>query len=65
MSASLQDVYTAEEVARATGVPVATVRALIASGGLRRIGGTPFIAAEDAVVAGRRLRENGDVHPLR
>jgi len=58
MSASLQDVYTAEEVARAAGVPVATVRALIASGGLRRIGGTPFIASKDAVVAGRTLREN-------
>lgn len=58
MSASLQDVYTAEEVARAAGVPVAAVRALIASGELRRIDGTPFISPVNAVAAGRRLREN-------
>jgi len=53
-----QDVYTADEVARAAGVPVATVRALITSGELRRIGDTGFIAEDDAVVACRRLREN-------
>jgi TonB family protein len=58
MPGSLPDVYTADEVARAAGVPVATVTALIASGELQRISGTPFIAADEAVRAGRRLREN-------
>jgi TonB family protein len=60
MSASPQDVYTAEEVARAAGVPVQAVKALIASGALRQIGRTPFIAQEDAVAAGRRLRANAN-----
>ena len=56
MSQSFQDVYTAEEVARAACVPVATVRALLASGEIRPIAGTPFIGAAEAVKAGRRLQ---------
>ena len=51
-----QDIYSAEELARAAGVPAAVVHALISQGVIRRIGGTPFIAAGDAVTAGRRLR---------
>jgi periplasmic protein TonB len=56
MSRDLQDVYTAEEVARAAGVPLAAVRALVASGEIRLIAGTAFLTAEDAVTAGRRLQ---------
>ena len=57
MSKFPQDVFTVEEVARAAGVPVASVNTLIASGEVRPIPGTTFITAEDAVKAGRRLRE--------
>ena len=57
MSENLRDVFTAEEVARAAGVPVAAVNELIDRGDLRRIHGSGFIAAEDALQAGRRLRE--------
>jgi TonB family protein len=56
MPQSLQDVFTAEEVARAAGVPVAAVRSLVAEGEVRQIPGTTFLAADDAVDAGRRLR---------
>ena len=56
MSPVLQDVFTVGEVARAAGVPVAAAKALIDSGALRFIAGTRFIATEDAVQAGRRLR---------
>jgi protein TonB len=56
MSQLHPDVYTAEELARAAGVPAADVQALIAHGAIRPIGGTPFIAANDAVSAGRRLK---------
>ena len=51
-----QDVYTTEEIARAAGVPVAAIESLIADGVLRRIGGTPFVAENDAIAAGRRLK---------
>ena len=56
MSNRHQDVYTSEELARAVGVPVGAVESLIAEGALRRIGRTPFIAADDAVAAGHRLK---------
>src|SRR5688572_1591503 len=56
MSRTHQDVYTAEELARAAGVHPAVVHTLIAQGALRRIGGTPFITADDAIAAGRRLK---------
>ncbi len=56
MAQSLQDVFTAEEVARAAGVPVAAVRALIAEGEVRQIPGTTFLTADNAVKAGRTLR---------
>ena len=57
MSETLRDVYTAEEVARAAGVPVSAVNELVAAGEARRIAGTLFFSAEEAVQAGRRLRE--------
>src|SRR5688572_31014622 len=56
MSRTPQDVYTAEEVARAAGVPIADVKALLASGEFRPIAGTAFFSAGDAVKAGRRLQ---------
>jgi periplasmic protein TonB len=56
MSHGLPDVFTPEEVARAAGVSVATVRALIAEGEIRLIAGTSFLTADEAVTAGRRLR---------
>ena len=58
MPETLRDVYTADEVARAAGVPVGAVTRLIAAGEVRRIAGTLFISAEEAVRAGRRLRES-------
>lgn len=56
MSRDPQDVYTAEEVARAAGVPVTAVRAVLASGEIRPIAGTAFLRAADAVKAGRLLQ---------
>jgi len=56
MSQALQDVFTIEEVARAARVPRQVVKALIASGDVRLIAGTPFLSATDAVRLGRRLR---------
>ena len=59
MSQVLQDVFTADEVARAAGVSRRAVQALIDAGELRTIAGTPFITATDAVVGGRHLRAAG------
>ena len=56
MSETLQDVYTAEEVARAAGVPISSVYELIESGEMDWIAGTRFFTAKEAVQAGRRLR---------
>ncbi len=56
MPQAVPEVFTAEEVARAAAVPVTAVQALIDSGALRTVAGSPFIAATDAVSAGRRLR---------
>ena len=56
MSGNPQDVYTAEEVARAAGVSVPAVRALLASGEIRPVAGTAFLSAAEAVKAGRRLQ---------
>lgn len=53
------DVYTAEEVARAVGVPISAVRALIASGDLRPLaaGARRHFAESDVVRVVRRLRD--------
>ena len=56
MSPALQDVFTADELARAARVPVAAVKALIASGELNFVTGTQYVSAEEAVRAGRQLR---------
>jgi hypothetical protein len=50
------DVFTADEVARATGVPVSAVAALVASGELRPLPGTRFFAGHDVIRATWRLR---------
>jgi len=51
------NVFTADEIARASGVPRETVDTLIASGDLRPQPGTPFFSGADAVRAGRQARE--------
>jgi TonB family protein len=54
------DVYSIGEVARAAGVPLARVEALIAADRLRPLAGTTaFFALEDAVAAVRSLRADG------
>ena len=53
----LAEVFTTTEVARAAGVPVDAVRALIARGDLKFVPGTRFVTLTDAVKAGARLRE--------
>lgn len=52
----LPEVFTVDELARAAGVEPAAVRALVASGELPPVPGTTYIAAADALGAGRRLR---------
>jgi TonB family protein len=54
------DVYSIGEVARAAGVPVARVEALVAADALRPVAGTvEFFAPEDAIAAVRSLRTDG------
>jgi periplasmic protein TonB len=53
--AVLPDVFTAEEVARAAGVPLHVTQALVDAGELPLIPGTRFVAATDAISVGRRL----------
>ena len=50
------DVFTAEEVARAAGVPTARVQSLIDAGDVQLVAGTRFLSASAAVRLGRRLR---------
>jgi protein TonB len=52
----LAEVFTVTEVARAAGVPVDTVRTLVARGELKVIPGTRFVTLKDAAKAGGRLR---------
>jgi TonB family protein len=52
--ASQQDVYTASELARAAGVPLTQVEALVATGEIPSVAGG-FIRHRDAVTWGRRL----------
>jgi periplasmic protein TonB len=57
---SLVDVFSANEVAQAAGVPVSRVEALVAAGQLRPIADSPgFFALGDAVGAVRGLRADG------
>ena len=50
------EVFTADELARAAGVPRDRVDALLASGEARLVTGTRFIPADEAVRIGRLLR---------
>ena len=54
---SLSDVFTSDEIARASGVPREAVETLIASGDLRAQPGTRFFSGADAVRGGRQARE--------
>jgi periplasmic protein TonB len=53
---ALADVYTAGELARAVGVPLASARAMAASGALRPIPGTAFFDADGIIRSAARLR---------
>lgn len=55
----LPEVFTVDEVARAAGASRAHLEALVASGQLRPVTGTRFIAADEAVRVGRTLRRRG------
>jgi periplasmic protein TonB len=55
---SLPEVFTPDELARAALIEPRAVRALLASGALRYVPGTHFIAANDAICVGRVLRES-------
>jgi hypothetical protein len=57
--ALIEQVFTADEVARAAGVTTADAQAIIASGDIRPIPGTVYVAAADAIRLGRRLRATG------
>lgn len=50
------EVFTVDELARAAGVSRRQVQALVASGQIHLIPGTPYLAAADAVRVGRQLR---------
>ena len=56
MSASPRDVYTLREIARAVGVPAASVRAFITSEQLRPIAGGCFFAEADVVSLAPAIR---------
>lgn len=51
------DVFTIDEVARAVGVPVAAVRAFVASGGLQPVASSAFFAGPDVVRCATALRD--------
>jgi hypothetical protein len=51
----LAEVFTVDEVSRAAGVPEEHLQALVASGQLRLIPRTRFIAAHEAIRVGRLL----------
>ncbi len=57
---TLPDVFTAREIARASGTPSAVVEDLITSGAIRSLDGE-FVAFDDAVEAARRLRSGSPV----
>jgi TonB family protein len=61
--AVLAEVFTADEVARAAGVERSAIDRLIASGELRLVPGTSYIAGGDAITAGRQLRSGARFRP--
>jgi protein TonB len=54
----LPEVFTVEEVARATGASRDHLEVLIASGRLQRVTGTRFISEDEALRVGRQLRRS-------
>lgn len=52
------EVFTVEELARATGVPREHLEAMVASGELRLVTGTRYIATDEALRVGRELRRH-------
>jgi protein TonB len=55
------EVFTADEVARAAGVSRRAVEARLAASGIRRIPGTRYLTASDALRVTRALRDRGAV----
>ena len=53
---ALSDVFTVEEIARAAGVPLDAVDAVIKAGSVRPLPGTPLFESGDAIRAGREAR---------
>ena len=54
------DVYSAEEIAQAAGVPIARVEGLMAAGQLHAVAGSPdFFSPDEAIRAVRSLRADG------
>jgi TonB family protein len=56
LDVSVPEVFTPDELARAVGAPRSIVDAALVRGHVRLIPGTRFIAAADAIAAGRELR---------
>ena len=66
MSSLDADVYTLDEVARAAGVPTATVRTLVTAGDLRPIAGTAYFGPADVLRIVPMLRSTAVVmQPVR
>jgi len=56
----LMDVYSADEIAQAAGVPVARVETLVAGGQLHSLAASPgYFAPDEAIAAVRALRADG------
>ena len=54
----LPEVFTVDELARATAASRDHLSALVASGQIRLVPGTPYIAADEAIRIGRQLRRS-------
>lgn len=63
MSDGLQDVFTAEEVARAAALPVWTVHSLVSAAEVHYIAGTHFLTGDEARRALRLLRRGVSALP--
>jgi len=61
----LDDVFTADEVARAAGVSVTDVHAALAADGIRTVFGTQYIVGADAIRLGRRVKASAGAGPAR
>ena len=51
------DVFTIDEIARAAGVPQASIQRLVDTGALKPVGGSEFFDIRASVTAGRRARQ--------